>query len=284
MMYKAIRVSGADCVDFLQGQLTQDVSHLQHSPCLPAAWCSPKGRVIVTLQLVRHANGAIDLIIPSTMIDSVSTRLAMYRLRSKVQIEPVESDWTAMAISGDDDFLMLKKHGLLPGTRLNDCKVTDNLAVIGLGHLGCIELYGSRKALERAGIDPARALNDTQWTAARVEAGLPDIDIRNSEKYTPHMLSLDRIGAVSFSKGCYTGQEVVARTEHLGESKRRLMRYRLPHGTANIGDAISDGERDVGTVVNVGDGFLLAVTPVAVHEQDLLVNGARIEPAGLSYE
>lgn len=282
-MYKAIRVSGADSVEFLQGQLTQDVTRLEQSPCLPAAWCNSKGRVIVTLRLMRQANGAIDLIIPATMIDAVSNRLTMYRLRSKVQLDPVESDWTAMASCDDRDLAMLEKNGLLPGTDLNHCAAIDDVVAVRLGMTDCVELYGSPKALERLGIALSAALSDEQWMAARVAAGLPDIGFPNSEKYTPHMLNLDRIGAVSFNKGCYTGQEVVARTEHLGKSKRRMTRYRLPDGTANIGDTISDDERDVGTVVNVGDGFLLAVTPVATQEQDLIVNGARIIPAGLPY-
>jgi folate-binding Fe-S cluster repair protein YgfZ len=92
------------------------------------------------------------------------------------------------------------------------------------------------------------------------------------------MLNLDRLGAISFDKGCYTGQEVVARTENLGESKRRLMRYRYEAPDVAIGDKLSDGERDVGTVVNVQGTKLLAVTPVASHDRALTINGVTATP------
>ncbi len=109
-------------------------------------------------------------------------------------------------------------------------------------------------------------------------AGLAEITTENTEKYTPHMLNLDRLGAISFDKGCYTGQEVVARTENLGESKRRLKRYRCDAPGIAIGDKLSDGERDLGTVVNVLGNELLAVTPVAMHKQPLAIKGVTAKP------
>jgi hypothetical protein len=97
------------------------------------------------------------------------------------------------------------------------------------------------------------------------------------------MLNLDRLVAISFDKGCYTGQEVVARTEHLGSSKRRLMHYRCAAQSIGIGDSLEDGDRQVGKVVNVSGEDLLAVTPVAVHEKALLLGGEVAEPVGLPY-
>ena len=86
---------------------------------------------------------------------------------------------------------------------------------------------------------------------ALIRAGVPTVESSNTEQFTPHMLNLDKLGYVSFSKGCYTGQEVVARTENLGKSKRRLMRYEADGEGIEIGDKLSDGERNVGEVVNV---------------------------------
>ena len=112
----------------------------------------------------------------------------------------------------------------------------------------------------------------------KIRAGIAEITPENSEKYTPHMLNLDRLGAISFEKGCYTGQEVVARTENLGQSKRRLMRYRSDAPDVAIGDKLSDGERNVGTVLNARGTELLAVTPVAMHEQPLTIHGEAATP------
>ncbi len=118
----------------------------------------------------------------------------------------------------------------------------------------------------------------------QIESGIPWIGTDQSEKFTPHMLNLDASGAVSFDKGCYTGQEVVARTENLGKSKRRLMRYGAGSGSAAVGDTVNDGQRDVGAIVNIGDRQLLAVTPAALHEQSLYLHGNLIEPQGLPYD
>lgn len=116
-----------------------------------------------------------------------------------------------------------------------------------------------------------------------IQAGIPTIAKENSEKFTPHMLNLDRLGAISFSKGCYTGQEVVARTEHLGASKRRLMRYRTDADSVAVGDKLIDEDRSVGEVVNVAGGDFLAVTPVASQQKTLTVNGDTATPLGLPY-
>ena len=118
---------------------------------------------------------------------------------------------------------------------------------------------------------------------ALIEAGIPWIDESNTEAFTPHMLNLDALGAISFTKGCYTGQEVVARTEHLGRSKRRLMRYEADGAGIAVGDKLTDGERNVGEVVNVSGRSLLAVTPVELHEQSLKADGLTAKPMGLPY-
>ena len=149
-LYKHITVSGADAVEFLQGQLTQDVNQLERTGKLSAAWCNPKGRVICTLTLVQKPD-SIGLLIPATIAEAVLKRLTMYRMRSAVEF------------------------------------IVDEAA--------------SNSA--SAEVDP-RAL---------IHAGIPTIDASNSEKFTPHMLNLDKLDAVSFTKGCYTGQEIVARTE-----------------------------------------------------------------------
>jgi hypothetical protein len=147
-----------------------------------------------------------------------------------------------------------------------------------------VEIFGSAGAMRDAGMAADSALSHSAWCSMRIRAGLADIGIESSEKYTPHMLNLDRVSAISFSKGCYTGQEVVARTQNLGESKRRTMRYRCDTQAVAVGDKLSSGDREVGTVVNAAGSEILAVTPVALHEQPLTVAGGTATPAGLPYD
>ncbi len=115
----------------------------------------------------------------------------------------------------------------------------------------------------------------TADTAFLVEHGYPWIAAEQCEEFTPHMLNLDLLDAVSFDKGCYPGQEIVARTHYRGATKRRLTRFEA-EVPASAGDSVSDGERDVGKVVNVHGTTLLAVVPIARADETLFVNGAAL--------
>jgi folate-binding protein YgfZ len=281
-LYKSINLHGSDVEEFLQGQLTQDVTRLADTASLPAAWCNPKGRVITTVRLLRR-DASVDLVLPSSNLDPVLKRLAMYRLRADVTMDAMGDDWAAVAFRDADSLDLLDRLHLKPAAELNACCAGDGFVTVSPGLADCVEVFGERARIESAGLDLSLALGDADWQAARIEAALPDIGQENSEKYTPHMLNLDLSGAVSFNKGCYTGQEVVARTENLGSSKRRLMRYEVGGASIGIGDPVSDGERDVGSVVNVAGERLLAVTPGAMHERALSVHGSTISPIGLPY-
>jgi hypothetical protein len=137
--------------------------------------------------------------------------------------------------------------------------------------------------MQAAGLSFHRPLSDTEWKLALIQAGIPTIEAATTEKYTPHMLNLDCLGAISFSKGCYTGQEVVARTEHLGRSKRRLMHFRVDAPGVAAGDRLSHDGRDVGEVVNEAGQHLLAVVPVELHGEELSIHGRRASPVPLPY-
>jgi folate-binding protein YgfZ len=275
-LYELIEIGGTDAEEFLQGQLTQDVAGLAMACSLPAAWCNPKGRVFTLLRLLRMPD-AIGLVVPATLVDTVIQRLTMYRLRADVSIERSQEDWMCVAVADANSFGRLEAAGLKPDAN-SACSGHSLIAVDYSIADRFVEVFGTRRAFADAGLAFDSALSDAEHLALKIRSGLAEITPENSEKYTPHMLNLDRLGAISFDKGCYTGQEVVARTENLGESKRRLMRYRYDGSDVTIGDKLSDGERDVGTVVNVAGTELLAVTPVAMHEQPLSINGATATP------
>ena len=138
--------------------------------------------------------------------------------------------------------------------------------------------------LAAAGLDSAAALPESRWRTARIRAGLVDIGAENTEKYTPHMINLDRSGAVSFTKGCYTGQEVVARTENLGRVKRRVMRFGHSADDVSIGDKLEAGDGgDAGTVVNASPEELLAIVSVDDELTGLSLGGSRLDPLPLPY-
>lgn len=264
-IYNCLIFSGADRVSFLQGQLTQDVTRLGESGSLTTAWCSPKGRVIVTGRLIARPE-AICLVLPTDSIDAVARRLMMYRLRAKVEIDR-DDDWVSLA---------------LPAVALPESAPATPLTVVPLTADVC-ELHGSAPAFEAFRIEQSDCLTADIWERSRIEAGLVDINTENSERYTPHMLNLDRTGALSFDKGCYTGQEVVARTEHLGRVKRRVMRFGHEAGPVSIGDRLLSGDEEAGTVVNAAGGEILAVVGTGKPLSDLTVNGLNATSLPLPY-
>ncbi len=280
-LYGLIQIRGNDAAAFLQGQLTQDVAHLEAASSLPAAWCNAKGRVITLLRLLALQD-SIGLVVSTSLVVAVVQKLTMYRLRSDVSIERSNGNWVCVAVNDADAFGRLEGAGLLPHAN----SVRSNHALISVDYSATdrfVEIFGSRDAFGKAGLTFASTLSDEQQSVMKIRAGLVEITTENTEKYTPHMLNLDCIGAISFDKGCYTGQEVVARTENLGQSKRRLMRYRCDAPHIAIGDKLADAGRNVGNVVNVSGKDLLAVTPVATHQQPLTINGAIATPVPLPY-
>ena len=222
------------------------------------------------------------MILPAEMSEPVVALFSKYRMRSAVQFEISGNDWAETAIIHDADALTLQAAGLLPEP--NDTIVKDGIFAFRYATTApFVELFGKESALASVRADVNVPPERKDWDSALIRAGVPMIRDENSEKYTPHMLNLDKLGAISFDKGCYTGQEVVARTEHLGNSKRRLMHYRCAAKSIEVGDGLMDGDRSVGKVVNVSGQDLLAVTPVALHEKTLVLGGKVAEPVGLPF-
>ncbi len=123
-------------------------------------------------------------------------------------------------------------------------------------------------------------LDEAAWRGQLIARGVPWIGEAQREEFTPHMLNLDLVGAVDFDKGCYPGQEIVARTHYRGATKRRLRRFSIATPPAP-GDKVQSGDRDVGDVVNVAGQELLAVVPVDAG--DLSAAGSPLTPESLPY-
>ena len=279
-MYQLLNVSGTDAENFLQGQLTQDISRLLEGAALPAAWCTPKGRVVATMKLIRSGDG-IDLLLPDAIATTFLQRISIYKLRADVQLD-IRADWQGIAVNSAADLQRLADHGLLPDGSINSCRISGR-------HLGIcvstdpvvVEVFAPAEKLRALGIE--ESLNESAWRSTLIKTGAVRISAANSEKYTPHMLSLDLAGAVSFEKGCYTGQEIVARTEHRGKSRRRLARFVCESNESNTGDELFDGDVAVGTVGNASGQDILAVTPTDTHDKMLTINGAAAKPATLPW-
>jgi folate-binding protein YgfZ len=264
-VYKTINVRGVDAADFLQGQLTQDIAVLARGMCLPAAWCNAQGRVVMTLKILADDDG-FALVVPASIAEAALARLGMYRLRSRVEFGLADADWQIFAMPG--------AHGGAAGIWSLDIT----------GDRPFVEIIATNDALQKAHFDTDSRLDVPSWQCARIAAGQVDIAAGNSALYTPHMLNLDLTDAVNFNKGCYTGQEIVARTEHLGRSKRRTFRYHCEAREIVIGETLCDGSNDVGVVVNVSGNELLAVLPIAAAAPQLQIRGVAARKKTLPYD
>lgn len=230
-----LRAAGADAVRFLHGQLTCDVENLVPRRSRLGAWCSPKGRVITSLRVLRHED-TLHLLLPHDQAATVLQRLRMFVLRAKVELRDVSTELEVAGYApaaGDEplcpalppEFDACATAGGCTLVREHDAGRARFLVI---GETGALEgLRGSAGETVSTGGVPA-------WRVLDVQAGLPQLPAALAERYLPQMLNLDLLDGVSFTKGCYPGQEVVARTQHLGRLKRRMY---VGHAVARVADA-----------------------------------------------
>ncbi|MEM9171919.1 MAG: hypothetical protein AAGA84_04355 [Pseudomonadota bacterium] len=237
--FRILRFSGDENASFLQGQLTQDVRRLGDEPALLAASCDARGKVIAVLTLIACPDGSGDILVAvrDALSDSWLEQVMRFRLRAKVDAK-------------HDDSLTI---------------TTASQAATG-GALAHWQLSGSNEALVRTTTHTAA----TALREQRLRAGIVDIAAHASVSYTPHMLSLNRVDAISFRKGCYTGQEVVARTEHLGRAKRTLQVFEST--TVHTDDepaSLMQGDKPASAIVATADQTIGAIMSLDAAQQTL---------------
>jgi tRNA-modifying protein YgfZ len=200
-----LRFSGAEVEKFLQGQLSNDVSKLTAGALLRAGVHNPQGRTLALLGLVRADQGDILALLPRELLPALATHLRRYLLRAKVTISDDSAQYRVLGVASPD------AAGALGGRRVG----------YGLAHESRALLI--QNALEP--LPPLPTLSREQWHALDIAAGLAQVYSATSGQFVAQMLNLDCIDAISFTKGCYTGQEVIARAHYRGRIKRRLQRF-----------------------------------------------------------
>jgi tRNA-modifying protein YgfZ len=211
-----LTVSGKDAAKLLQGQITCNVNDVSETKSSLGALCNPKGRAITTFLLVKTGD-AFLMVLPEELLEPVKKRLQMYVLRSDV----------TLADSSDQHCLI----GLCnPATEPGPLFATTQQEVISVNFSTTqgrsLVIAEADKAIalwsEMAGNQCFHPENSEQWRYLDIISGIPWLTTETSEEFIPQMLNLDLLGGISFNKGCYTGQEIVARTHYLGKAKRAL--------------------------------------------------------------
>ncbi|WP_426175272.1 YgfZ/GcvT domain-containing protein [Massilia sp. TWR1-2-2] len=253
-----ISVTGADAASFLHNQLTNDVEHLGADEARLAGYCTPKGRLQATFLMWRDAE-SIYLQLPRELQPALQKRLSMFVLRAKAKLADAGAGVVMLGLGGAAAQAALQQHiGTLPDRPYS--KVDNPLGTLirvadALGAPRYLWLLPSGIA---ATILPALrdtlALGGSQaWELSAIHAGVPQITAKTQEQFVPQMINFELLGGVNFKKGCYPGQEIVARSQYLGKLKRRAALVTIDNAEALAGDevfALSDPGQPCGMVVN----------------------------------
>ena len=205
-----LRVSGADARTFLHGQLSNDLLSLGADQAQWSSYCSPKGRMLAGFLVWHDEHGNIMLACDGSIAATVAKRLRMFVLRSKVVIEETAGELRVVGSLGADS-------ALAPFAVRHDAGVT---------RVGLPAVEGTSRHLhvEAQSLPLAAPADDSPWAAGMIRAGESWITAATQDQFVPQMVNLDALGGINFKKGCYPGQEVVARAHYRGAVKRRMYR------------------------------------------------------------
>lgn len=259
--FGTIRSSGPDARTFLQGQLSADVMALTPDTVLLASCNSAQGRVQSVLWLFERGD-EIVLLTAAELLEATIARLKKYVLRAKVKFEAA-----ALDVLGS----------MSAATNIADW--TAPLHQQQTGDTNVVEWPGGRRLI----VAPSSVIEPDEpftraWRLADIQAGIPTLHTQTNESFVAQMLNLDLLGGISFDKGCYTGQEIIARTHYRGSVKRRMFRYAVESETPAPGTRIVAGEESAGEVVTAvatqTGSELLAVIQLSHSDDELRLDVA----------
>jgi len=259
--------TGDDAREFLHAQLTNDISALAADRARYAGWCSAKGRLLANFLVVPQAQGFL-LQLSRDLAPAVAKRLSMFVLRAKVKVADASNEWAQFGLWGAGAAERLAALGMpVPAGDLAVAAAADAV-VVRIAQQKFVLLV---KAALRDRV-PGNC-DEGAWALEEIRAGRPLVVQATQDLFVPQMVNLERLGAVDFKKGCYPGQEIVARTQYRGVLKRRMMRARVAAAAAPGGELYADdlpGQAS-GTVVNAapapeGGSELLAVVQISSLE------------------
>lgn len=253
--FSLLRFSGEDARTFLHGQLTCEVLGLPAGSSTYGGYCTPKGRLLATF-LLWFDGAACWMLLPASVAEAVRKRLAMYILRSKVKAEDLSPTLCVAGIWGGD----AAAHAATLDAALPE---TQQGVAIREG-VTAISIPGNRYFIILAKEKIRLPADNGAWAGIDIANGIPFIQPATQEEFVPQMVNLDLIGALSYTKGCYPGQEIVARTHYLGRLKQRMYR-------AAVNAPVAPGDKLYCT--ELGDqagGMIVAAAPAGEGRNDIL--------------
>ena len=265
-----IGVTGEDRVQFLQGQLTNDVREVHAGHSQLGSHCSPKGRMLANFRLFQRGD-TYYLQLPSEILPALLKRLGMFVLRAKISLQDASDQLVRIGLAGGcAPTLLGERFQQLPESG-GDVVHANDLTVIRLPDLAPrFEILGPAEAMQRLWQTlsaKATPVNADHWALLDLRAGIPTVYPENVDAFVPQMANMQLIDGVSFRKGCYTGQEIVARMQYLGKLKRRMY---LAHVDTDQAPAPGDELFSAATASGQGAGKIVDARPAPEGGYDLL--------------
>ncbi|HFC91429.1 MAG TPA: folate-binding protein [Leucothrix mucor] len=280
-----IQVHGKDATNFLQNQLTNDISRVAEDSHQLSAWCNPKGRVIATFRIFKRNNNYY-LTLSADLVELVIKKLRMFVMMSDVTIEDMSKSLIHFGYAGEraaQELQNIVADGYVPA-EANQTLQQDTLSILRLsGTVPRFEVFGeledAKNLWEHCNVRAA-PVSSSGWDYLNIVAGLPVVSKASSTAWIPQMLNLQVIDGVDFNKGCFPGQEIVARLKYLGKNKRRMYRLEINSDELpEIGQEIyAEGEstyagKILTAVINpAGKVEALAVMKIALVDKNLSLN------------
>ncbi len=287
-----LKLSGADAFNFLQGQVTNDIKQLNGDSAHYTGYCTPKGRMLA-LFLALSQQEQIYLQMPIALIETTAKRLKMYVMRSKVEVQDVSDSMIRIGLSGVNAQTLLST--LFEKLPQNDYELLslEKASILKLpSQYARYEIFANLQNAQEIWTAlslQSKVTNANHWEWLEIQAGIPDVKLETQEEFIPQMLNLDLLGGINFKKGCYTGQEIIARTHYLGSIKRRTY---LTHTSqpASPGDHVLNAAQEtVGKVVrsaqspNGGYDLLAEIRCESAKQGELLIAGNVLTMQPLPY-
>ncbi len=246
--------NGADVISFLQGQVTNDIKLLNGNNAHYTGYCNPKGRLLALFLAFSHLDH-VHLQMPKELLESIAKRLKMYVMRSKVEIQDVSESMIKFGINGTNAAELLTP--IFDKIPRNDYE----LVSVDKGTLLKLPSVTSRYEIFTDTVNApiiwnalaknAKPVGAACWDWLEIQAGIPEVTLKTQEEFVPQMLNLDALNAINYKKGCYTGQEIVARTHYLGKVKRRTqLAHIVSIAMPALGDDVMDANKQaIGKIV-----------------------------------
>jgi len=287
-----IRAAGADARSFLHGQLTQDITQLERGQARLAGYCSPKGRLLASFVVWCRGDDEVLLACSADVLPAVLKRLSMFVLRAKCKLSDLSTELPLWGLAGDSAGAALGAAAQMPAWACTDAAGANLIRLPDAS----IEGTAVPRWLWAGGEPPALpALAAADWDWLEVHSGVARVVGANVEQFVPQMVNLELVGGVNFQKGCYPGQEIVARSQYRGTLKRRAQIVDSPVALQPGLEVFHDGDPDqpagrvvlAGTRAGVQHAALVELKLSALGSGSLhagAADGPRLTVATLPYE